>query len=47
MEKKYDENFRIVFEAIRQLLETEEKPKKKIGFLIKEKRAAYDRKTGK
>ena len=33
MEKKYDENFRIVFEAIRQLLETEEKPKKKIGSL--------------
>ena len=32
MEKKYDENFQIVFEAIKQLLETEEKPKRKIGF---------------
>ena len=34
MEKKYDENFKIVFEAIRQLLAEDEKPKKKIGFLI-------------
>jgi hypothetical protein len=28
MEKKYDEHFRIVFEAIKQLIETDEKPKK-------------------
>ena len=40
MEKRYDENFKIVFEAIRQLLETEEKPRKKIGFIVKEKEAA-------
>ena len=32
MEKKYDENFQIVFEAIKQLLEVNEKPKRKIGF---------------
>ena len=32
MEANYDEQFRVVFEAIRQLLETEEKPKRKIGF---------------
>lgn len=32
MESKYDEQFQIVFEAIKQLLETDEKPKKKIGF---------------
>ncbi len=32
MEKKYDENFQIIFEAMRQLLEEEEKPKRKIGF---------------
>ncbi len=32
MEKKYDENFQFVFEAIKQLLEVNEKPKKKIGF---------------
>jgi len=28
MEAKYDEQFGIVFEAIRQLLEEEEKPKR-------------------
>lgn len=32
MESRYDEQFRIVFEAIRQLLEEDEKPKRKIGF---------------
>jgi hypothetical protein len=32
MEAKYDEQFRIVFEAIRQLLEEDEKPKRRIGF---------------
>jgi len=32
MESKYDEQFQIVFEAIKQLLETDEKPKRKIGF---------------
>lgn len=32
MEAKYDEQFGIVFEAIRQLLEEDEKPKRKIGF---------------
>lgn len=32
MEAKYDAQFRIVFQAIQQLLSEEEKPKKKIGF---------------
>ena len=32
MEEKYDEQFNIVFEAIKQLLTQEEKPQKKIGF---------------
>ena len=32
MESKYDEQFQIVFEAIKQLLEENEKPKRKIGF---------------
>ena len=32
MEEKYDEQFRIVFEAIKQLLQEDEKPKRKIGF---------------
>jgi phage regulator Rha-like protein len=41
MERKYDENFRIVFEAIKQLLEPDETPRKEIGFTIKEKQKAY------
>ena len=32
MEEKYDEQFRVVFEALGQLLEADEKPKRKIGF---------------
>jgi hypothetical protein len=44
MEKRYDENFRIVFEAIKQLLLEDETPRPRIGY-IKEKQAAY--KTGK
>ena len=32
MEQKYDEHFRIVFEAIKQLLEPGKKDVKKIGF---------------
>ena len=39
-EKKYDKQFRIVFEAITQLIEEDEKPKKKIGY-IKEGQAKY------
>ena len=41
LEKKYDGQFQIVFEAIRQLIEVEEKPKRKIGFLAKEQQAKY------
>jgi len=40
LEKKYDEQFAIVFEAIQQLLEEDEKPKTKIGYL-KESQAKY------
>ena len=32
MESKYDEQFRIVFEAIKQLLKEDKQPKRKIGF---------------
>jgi len=32
MERKYDGQFRVVFEAIKELLDIKEKPKKKIGF---------------
>ena len=41
LEKKYDDQFKIVFEAIAELMSPPEKPKKKIGFEVKEKRAAY------
>ncbi len=32
LEKKYDARFKAVFDAIKQLMSTDEKPKKKIGF---------------
>jgi len=32
MEKRYDGHFKIVFEAIRQLMAVPEKPKRRIGF---------------
>ena len=32
MENKYDKQFSIVFEAIKQLLQEDAKPKRKIGF---------------
>ena len=41
LEKKYDGQFQIVFEAIRQLIERPEKPKRKIGFITKESSAKY------
>ena len=44
MEKKYDEQFQIVFEAIKQLLTEEDKPKKRIGYTVKEKQKAYAKK---
>ena len=43
LEKKYDAQFKVVFEAIRQLMAPPAAPQKKIGFQIKEKRAAYGR----
>jgi len=41
MEAKYDQQFQVVFEAIKQLLEIEDKPKRKIGYTVKEKVSAY------
>ena len=43
LEKKYDSQFKVVFEAIRQLMAAPERPPKKIGFQLREKRAAYGR----
>jgi len=39
----HDENIRTVFQAIRQLMAAPEKPPKKIGFQLREKRAVYGR----
>jgi hypothetical protein len=36
LEKKYDERFRVVFEAIRQLMAPDKKKKGQIGFLRKD-----------
>ncbi len=41
LEKKYEGQFQIVFDAIRQLIEVEERPKRKIGY-ISESRAVYN-----
>lgn len=41
LEERYDEQFKVVFDAIRALMEPPEKPRKKIGFEVKEKKASY------
>jgi len=42
LEKKYDEQFRVVFEAIRQLMApSESPPKRRIGFGVEEPKAKY------
>ena len=46
MEQKYDQQFLVVFDAIKLLLEAEEKPKPKIGFMVKERIKTYGRKKG-
>ena len=45
LEQKYDEQFKIVFEVISQLMTPPAKPRKKIGFVVKEKKAAYGKRT--
>jgi len=41
LEKKYDGQFQIVFEGIRQIIGVEDKPKRKIGFIARERQAAF------
>jgi hypothetical protein len=43
LEKKYDAQFKLVCDAIRQLMKPPEPSKRKIGFLVKEKSARYGR----
>ena len=47
MERKYDRQFKVVFDAIKQLLDIEGKPKRKIGFEVKEPEAGYGKKGNK
>lgn len=41
LEKKYDAQFKIVFDAIRQLMSEPVRPRREIGFRVRERRAAY------
>ena len=41
IEKKYDTQFKVVFDAIRQLMTPPETKKRKIGFEVREGRARY------
>ncbi|MCF6155347.1 MAG: ORF6N domain-containing protein [Candidatus Brocadia sp.] len=41
LEKKYDAQFKVVFDAIRQLMTPPEPKKKKIGFTVRERSALY------
>jgi hypothetical protein len=43
LEKKYDAQFKVVFDAIRQLMTPPEPNKRKIGFLVKERATRYGR----
>jgi hypothetical protein len=40
-----EERFQIVFKTLDQLLTIESKPKKKIGYTVKEKQRAYRKKS--
>lgn len=47
MERKYDSQFKVVFDAIRELMAPPKPPagqRKKIGFQLKEPKVAYDKK---
>ena len=41
LEKKYDSQFKVVFEAIRQLMSEPTPPRKQIGFQMRERRGLY------
>ena len=43
LERKYDTQFKVVFDAIRQLMAPPDAKKRKIGFLVEEKAARYGR----
>ena len=43
LERKYDAQFKVVFDAIRELMAPADPKKRKIGFLVEEKAAVYRR----
>lgn len=43
LEKKYDAQFKVVFDAIRQLMTPSERPRRFIGFKVEEARPRYGR----
>ena len=43
--ESHDEQIQAIFDAIRQLMTPPAKPRKKIGFIVKEKKAAYGKRT--
>jgi len=43
LEQKYDGQFKVVFDAIRQLMTPPEPKKRKIGFIVTERAAKYGR----
>jgi hypothetical protein len=43
LEKKYDAQFRVVFDVIRQLMAPPAPRERKIGFLVRERAARYGR----
>lgn len=43
LERKYDAQFKVVFDAIRQLMAAPEPKEKKIGFRARERQAHYKR----
>jgi hypothetical protein len=47
LEQKYDAQFKVVFEAIRQLMTPVETPRKQIGFQVRERGAVYRVRTKK
>jgi DnaJ-domain-containing protein 1 len=43
LERKYDARFKVVFNAIRELMKPPEPNKREIGFLVKERAVRYGR----
>ena len=46
LEKKYDTQFKVVFEAIRELMKPPETKRRPIGFLVEEPRVPYKSSKG-